>query len=67
MRDRFVVFQLRRLAPVRGENLRARMVKRNELAAIPFLHRARMFSQRKFMILNKFEGFKGNASESCDQ
>src|SRR4029079_16205119 len=42
------------------------MIKRHERTSIPCLHGSRVLSQRKFMILNKFESLKSDIPKRRD-
>ena len=56
---------LRFNSTLRRDHLRARMIKWNERPSVPILDRSRVFFQRKFMILNKFQRLKSDTSECC--
>src|SRR5579885_2523507 len=65
-RDRLVVFQLRRLAPVRGQNLRTRMIERHEQATAPLDYLPDVLFECEAMILDRPERFKRDRSERDD-
>ena len=61
-RDNLIILQLRPFVAAGDQNLRTRMIKRHQQAAIPASNPARVILQVELMIVKQFQGIKGDCS-----